>query len=216
MATLSRISAHMHRSFICFTTLALITGLIACGGGSTTPTTPVTTPTPVPAPTPSVNPFATACGSPLPSFSDSYGFGIKVQLEPSPGKKVLNASPIVKNADYCTAAGLSGRTICNTRNENAPERVACDNYLSGIADNGKPGPNWFEDIDNNGKLVKCGEPNTHCDLKPENQYLLDVFAPGSYVACGGKGSPGTCGVCVLAPSDWGVIHRNPSGLCGLS
>src|SRR5207244_2006818 len=63
----------------------------------------------------------------------------------------------LENADYCAAAGLTGHTICNTRNENAPERVACDNYLSGIADTGMPGPNWFEDVDNNGKLVKCGE-----------------------------------------------------------
>jgi hypothetical protein len=205
----------INRSLIC-AFFALAAGLVACGGGSTTPTTPVTTPTPAPAPTPTPNAFAAACGSPLPAFSDSYGYGIKVQLEPTAGKKILNASPIVKNADYCTAAGLAGHTICNTRNENAPERVACDNYLSGIADTGMPGPNWFEDIDSNGKLVKCGEPSTHCDLKPENQYLLDVYAPGSYVACGGKGSPGTCGVCVLAPSTWGEIHKNPSGLCGLS
>ena len=202
----------MMRRFLAF---AMVAGIAACGGGSTVPTTPaIPAPTPVPTATP--NPFAAACGTPLPSFADSYGFGIKVQLEPSPGKKVLNASPIVKNADYCTAAGLSGRTICNTRKEDVPERVPCDNYLSGIADTGLPGPNWFEDVDNNGKLVKCGEAGSHCDLKPENQYLLDVFAPGSYVACGGKGSPGTCGVCVLAPSTWGVIHRNPSGLCGLS
>jgi len=196
--------------------LAVLVGIAACGGSTAAPTAPVPPPAPTPAATPSVNPFAAACGSPLPAFADSYGFGIKVQLEPSPGKKILNASPIVKNADYCTAAGIPGHTICNTRREDVPERVACDNYLSGIADNGQPGPNWFEDIDNNGRLVKCGEPTTHCDLKPENQYLLDVYAPGSYVACGGRGSPGTCGVCVLAPSTWGVIHRNPSGLCGLS
>jgi hypothetical protein len=205
--------ARIMRRFLVFVTIAF---MAACGGGGSTPTTPVTTPTPAPAPTPTPNPFAAACGTPLPSFSDSYGFGIKVQLEPSPGKKILNASPIVKNADYCTAAGFAGRTICNTRNENAPERVACDNYLSGIADTGLPGPNWFEDVDNSGHLVKCGDPLSHCDLKPENQYLLDVYAPGSYVACGGKGSPGTCGVCVLSPNDWGYIHKSPNGLCGLS
>lgn len=200
---------------------ALVINLVAafflggCGGGST-PTAPVPTPTPAPVPTPSVNPFAAACGTPLPSFADSYGFGIKVQLEPSAGKKVLNASPIIKNPDYCTAAGIPGNSICNTRREDLPERVPCDNYLSGISDEGRPGPNWFQDIDNKGTLVKCGLPNTNCELKPENQYLLDVYAPGIYVACGGKGSPGTCGVCVLAPSTWGIIHRNPSGLCGLS
>src|SRR5437870_6721954 len=143
---------------------ALIIGIAACGGSSNVPTTPVS-PAPTPIPTATPNPFAAACGSPLPSFADSYGFGIKVQLEPSPGKKILNASPIVKNADYCTAAGLVGHTICNTRNENAPERVPCDNYLSGIADTEQPGPNWFEDVDNNGKLVKCGAAGTHCELK---------------------------------------------------
>jgi hypothetical protein len=194
----------------------LIAGLPACGGSGSTPTAPVPTPTPAPVPTPSVNPYAAACGSPLPSFADSYGFGIKVQLEPSQGKKILNASPIIKNPDYCTAAGIPGNSICNTRREDFPERVPCDNYLSGISDEGRPGPNWFQDIDDKGTLVKCGLPSTNCELKPENQYLLDVYAPGIYVACGGKGSPGTCGVCVLAPSTWGVIHRNPSGLCGLS
>ena len=200
----------------CALVVLLIAGLPACGGSGSTPTAPVPTPTPAPVPTPSVNPFAAACGSPLPSFADSYGFGIKVQLEPSAGKKILNASPIVKNPDYCTAAGIPGNSICNTRREDLPERVPCDNYLSGISDEGRPGPNWFQDIDNKGTLVKCGLPNTNCELKPENQYLLDVYAPGIYVACGGKGSPGTCGVCVLAPSTWGIIHRNPSGLCGLS
>jgi hypothetical protein len=200
----------------CALVVLLIAGLPACGGSGSTPTAPVPTPTPAPVPTPSVNPFAAACGSPLPSFADSYGFGIKVQLEPSQGKKILNASPIIKNPDYCTAAGIPGNSICNTRREDLPERVPCDNYLSGISDEGRPGPNWFQDIDNKGTLVKCGLPNTNCELKPENQYLLDVYAPGIYVACGGKGSPGTCGVCVLAPSTWGMIHRNPSGLCGLS
>jgi hypothetical protein len=193
---------------------ALVAAIAACGGGSTVPTAPG--PTPTPAPMPTVNPYAAACGSPLPSFADSYGYGVKVQLEPTPGKKILNASPIVKNPDYCAAAGFGIRTICNTRSEDDPTRVACDNYMSGISDEGRPGPNWFQDVDNQGTLVKCGDPRTNCELKPENQYLLDVYGPGSYVACGGKGSPGTCGVCVLAPSSWGIIHRTPAGLCGLS
>jgi hypothetical protein len=71
-----------------------------------------------------------------------------------------------------------------------------------------------------GKLVRCGgltlagdAPN--CTLKPENQYLLDVRAPGKYVACAGKGSNGSCGVCILAGDSFGVIHRTPAGLCGL-
>src|SRR5947209_1882934 len=94
---------------------ALMVGLSACGGSNTAPTAPG--PTPTPAPTPTVNPYAAACGTPLPSFADSYGYGVKVQLEPTPGKKILNASPIIKNPDYCAAAGFGIRTICNTRSE---------------------------------------------------------------------------------------------------
>jgi len=196
-------------------TLVLVAGLAACGGGGSAPTQPVAPapPTPTPIPTPTPNPYAAACGVPLPSFDDSYGFGVKVQLEPTVNKKVLNASPLVKNATYCAAAGMPSRSICNTRPEDAPQRPFCDHYLSGIADTGLPGPNWFEDVDENGTLVKCGSEGTHCKLKLENQYLLDVFAPGTYVACGGKGSPGTCGGCSLSDDTWGVIHKNPSGLC---
>ena len=59
--------------------------LFGCGGSTPAvdppvAATPAPTPTPTPAPT---NPFAAACGQPLPSFNDSYGFGIKVQLEPT-------------------------------------------------------------------------------------------------------------------------------------
>jgi hypothetical protein len=195
----------------------VIVALAGCGssGNDPTPTqpTPPPAPTPTPVPTPTPNPFAAACGTPLPAFEDSYGFGVKVQLEPTPNKKVLNASPTVRNSAYCAAAGMPNRSICNTRQEDAPQRAACDHYLSGMADTGKPGPNWFQDVDDDGKLVKCGEEGTDCKLKPENQYLLDVYAPGTYVACGGKGSPGTCGGCVLAKSTWGIIHKNPAGLC---
>jgi hypothetical protein len=194
---------------------ALISGMAACGGGTapTAPATPAPAPTPAPVPTPTPNVYATACGVPLPSFDDSYGYGIKVQLEPTLKKKVLNASPILKNPTYCNAAGLTGFTICNTRKEDNPQRVPCDNYLSGISDTGQPGPNWFQDVDEDGTLVPCGEVGTDCKLKPENQYLLDIHAPGTYVACGGKGSPGTCGGCTVSPEAWGTIHKNPSGLC---
>lgn len=196
--------------------VVLTLGLCGCGGGNNpTPTqpTPAPAPTPTPVPTPTPNPYAAACGTPLPAFEDSYGFAVKVQLEPTLGKKVLNANPLVKNAAYCAAAGMPNRSICNTRPEDMSQRPYCDHYISGIADTGLPGPNWFQDVDDNGKLVKCGQAGTDCKLKPENQYLLDVYAPGTYVACGGKGSSGTCGGCVLAKSTWGIIHKTLSGLC---
>jgi hypothetical protein len=193
-----------------FFALVLIGSLIACGGGSGSPTsTPTAVPsapaTPVPTPTP--NPFAAACGTPLPPFEFSYGFGIKVQLEPSGRKKVLNTSPAIRNYDYCLAAGFGVTLICNTRKEDDPQREACDHYISGISDQGRPGPNWFQDMD--GRLVKCGDPGTTCALKPENQYLLDIYDVGRYVACGGTGSPGTCGDCIIQ-----TMERSPSGNTG--
>jgi hypothetical protein len=201
-----------------FSVAVLLAALTACGG-SEAPTTPAGDPTPTPAPaptpTPAVNPFAAACGTPLPAFSDSYGFGIKVQLEPTRNRKVLNASPLVRNPSYCEAAGLFGQ-YCNTRFEDLPSRVPCDHYLSGTSETGRPGPNWFQEI--NGRLVKCGGQGVDgdapgCRLKDNNQYLLDVTQPGKYVACGGTGSPGTCGNCILEPQLFGKIHPSPAGLC---
>ena len=199
--------------------LALFAGTAACGGGTTTPpsTMPSATPTPVAAtPTPvPPNPFAAACGTPLPNFADSYGYGVKVQLEPSRNRKVINASPQVRNPQYCTAAGIGGMT-CNTRFEDNPERVPCDHYMSGISLTNRPGPNWFKEV--NGTRLRCGGQGVaaetdSCNLKDTNQYLLDVVHPGKYVACGGTGSPGTCGHCILDEDDFGVIHNSPAGLC---
>jgi hypothetical protein len=205
----------MHRLAV-FVVLAI--SLAACGGSSTpaAPPTPSTLPPP-PSPSPSVNPYAAACGTPLPPFANSYGFGIKVQLEPSRSLKVLNASPLIRNPQYCEAAGLFG-VICNTRLETMPERVPCDHYLSGISETGRPGPNWFAKV--NGRLLKCGGQGvagetSDCMLKDSNQYLLDVRSGGIYVACGGTGSPGTCGSCVLDDSTFGTIHASPAGLCAL-
>jgi hypothetical protein len=173
----------------------------------------------VPSPTATPNAFAAACGQPLPSFADSYGFGVKVQLEPTLNRKVLNASPILQSEAYCQSAGLPGR-ICNTRNEELPERVPCDHYLSGISDTGRPGPNWFQDV--GGRLLKCGgvggvpEEAPDCRLKETNQYLLDVTAGGQFVACGARGGVTTCGGCLLDQDTFGIIHRNPAGLCKVS
>jgi hypothetical protein len=192
-----------------FFAATLIVGLAGCGGGgNSTPVTPSTpAPTPAPIPTPSPNPFAAACGAPLPPFEFAYGMGIKVQLEPTAGKKVLNTNPAIRNLDYCQHAGFPGYLICNTRKEDDPQREACDHYLTGISDEGRPGPNWFQEI--NGQLVKCDTPGTSCYKKPENQYLLDIRDVGKYVACGGKGSPGQCGDCIIETMD-----RSKSGSLG--
>jgi len=132
---------------------ALLTVALACGGSdSPTAVIPSPLPTPTPVPTPTPNPYIAACGTPLPAFADSYGFGIKVQLEPTRNRKVLNTNPLVRNMTYCQQAGFGSALICNTRLEDSPQRVPCDHYLSGISDTGRPGPNWFQDVD--GRLLK--------------------------------------------------------------
>jgi len=194
-------------------TFALILGMAACGGSSAPPAAPGSPPPPVPSPTPSVNPFAAACGTPLPPFEFAYGFGIKVQLEPTNNKKILNASPSIRNLEYCAAAGFENTLICNTRKEDNPERVPCDHYLSGMSDQGRPGPNWFQDFGTspeNERLVKCGDPDTTCSLKPEDQYLLDIREVGRYVACAGTGGSGTCGDCIIL-----TMARSTGSLGGL-
>jgi hypothetical protein len=200
------------------TALALIAVLIACGGGGagSGPTTsnpaPVATPTPAPTPTP--NAFAQACGNPLPALSDAYGYAVKVQLEPTKNKKVLNASPLVRNNAYCQAAVNVNAQFCTTRIEDSAQREACDHYMSGISQTGRPGPNWFQDVD--GRLLRCGgfgvpEEAPNCTLKAENQYLIDIFAGGTYVAC--SAATGSCGGCAIDDDAFGVIHNSPAGLC---
>ena len=189
--------------------LAGVLMLYGCGGTPSPSPEAAATPSPTAtaAPTATPNPFAAACGIPLPSIDDLYGFGIKVQLEPSVRRKILNSNPYVRNASYCghpNVVPYPNGQFCETRQELNPQRVPCDNYIAGIAVEGGSGPDWFQEI--NGQRLRCPGPNTpgdapDCRLK-DNQYLLDVFAPGKYVACGGKGSNGTCGVCVLAPETY--------------
>jgi hypothetical protein len=200
--------------------LIVVAGLAACGGGNTNPTpqpsaTPTPAPTPVPTPTP--NPFQTACGLPLPNPQDLNGFKVKVQLEPNNNKKVLNASPLVANQQYCQSLGMTG-DFCTTRNEEDPTRTSCDHYVSGTSSTGRPGPDWFQEV--NGQDLPCGEgdvPGTkagtapQCTLLASNQYLVNVFATGRFKACGGTGSNRSCGICVL--TKFGPPSGNPAGLC---
>jgi hypothetical protein len=197
--------------------LALLPLLAACGGGGggNSPAAPVATPLPTPQPTPTPNPFAAACGQPLPAIDDTYGFKVKVQSEPSPNRKWLTASPLIRNEAYCTATGQPGNT-CATRFEDMAERAPCDHYVAGISDDGRPGPNWYEEV--GGQRLKCGTSTStgqsaNCDVREESQYNLNIRAAGKYLACGGRGSNGSCGVCIIEESDWGYVHRSPAGLC---
>jgi hypothetical protein len=177
---------------------------------------------PTTAPTATPNPYMAQCGNPLPNIQEMYGFGIKVQLEPSVRKKILNANPLVRNASYCASVGFGGN-FCETRIETDAGRVPCDHYMTGTAETGGPGPNWYQKV--NGQLLRCPGDNLtgdapNCYLKSENQYLLDVYAPGYYVACGGKGSNGSCGECILLEEEYdpppSAIGTRRPGLCKTS
>lgn len=209
----------MSRARTLFAALAALTILAACGGGgssSSTPQNPVASATPTPAPTPTPNAFAAACGTPLPPLSASYGYRVKVQLEPRPALKVLDASPLVRDPDYCASAGFPGTTTCNTRPEGHPQRDACDHYISGVSRSGRPGPDWFHVINN--QNVGCsgmGQPEAgaSCGLKESSQYAADISAAGKYRAC--SSATNQCGVCVIEESAWGVVHNSPAGVCKL-
>ena len=194
--------------------VATLAVVIACSQKETpTEPEPVATAAPTQAPTATPDPYAAACGSPLPLREEMYGFGIKVQLEPTPRKKILNANPLIRNASYCASVGFGGN-FCETRIETMPSRVACDHYITGIADTGGPGPNWYQKV--NGQLLRCPGENISgdapsCRLKPENQYLLDVYEPGYYIACGGKGSNGSCGECILLEEEYDPPRANIGG-----
>jgi hypothetical protein len=196
-----------------------LVSLAACGGGSSSPTTPsqptpTPTPTPSPTPTPTPNAYAQACGEPLPPWEDAYGFSIGV-LRDGDTIKILNASPLIRNPSYCAEIGLPG-PYCKTRPEGHPQRAACDHYLSGISLSGRPGPNWFQVID--GQWFNCGgyagvpDEGSTCGLKESDQYLLDVSGPAIYRACGGEGGTETCGGCVLDPWTFDP-NRTDRGFC---
>jgi len=134
-------------------------------------------------------------------MEDAYGFSIGV-LRDGDRVKILNASPLVRNAEYCAQVGLPG-PFCKTRPEDHPQRAACDHYMSGISLTGRPGPNWAELVD--GQWLNCGgfagipEEAPSCGLKDSDQYLLNVAGPGTFSACGGEGGMDVCGACVLDP-----------------
>jgi hypothetical protein len=204
-----------------FLALGLLVFISGCGGGDSpappaNPNQPPAQPTPVPSPTPTPNPFAAACGTPLPPYADSYGYAVKVQTEPTRNKKMLNTQPQIRNAAYCASVGMPAQ-ICNVRREDSPQRAACDHYLAGISFTGRPGPNWFQDV--NGVLKKCGgvagvpSEAPDCQLREDNQYLLDITAGGQYVACGGEGAPQTCGGCLIDQSLFGRFNPTTAGQC---
>jgi hypothetical protein len=165
-------------------------------GGSTpaptptpTPTTPAPAPPPEPTPTPPPpEPTPTGsgeCGEPLPPPIQKVNVYIHIR---GPNKFTLDATPLVAGYEYCAEIGFTdGRNRCPVRPEGHPERVACETYAVGYAeDTGRPGPTWKH----NGNY--CNGDN--CENHPDNQYLLWAHYDGRYKACVKNGKCGSVDV----------------------
>jgi hypothetical protein len=195
-----------------FPAVFLTLALAGCGSSSPTPSTPTggtpATPTPAPTTTPTPVASANAC-NPLPPKDKFYGFHVKVQVDQG-NKRILNASPLVADPAYCASIGIVAE-FCETRYEDDPQRPACDDYISGVSNTGRPGPTWTM-VASNGSETPCrgvneGGDADGCKNNPTNQYLAFVFGDGGqFKACGGTGTNGSCGLCNLRPG--ATICRN--------
>lgn len=141
--------------------------------------TPTPTPTPAPAPeaTPTPPPSASGCPNPLPP--DVARMNTKIHLRGT-NRWTLDTTPLVgPDSDYCRKIGYTdGRYFCPVRTEGSSDRVACETYVVGNAqDTGRAGPTWYR----NGQL--CTGVASGCENHEDNQYLLWVYAAGLYKAC---------------------------------
>jgi hypothetical protein len=163
--------------------------LFAACGSSSNPSGPVVNPTPVPTPTPTPTPVAdnlqkdTYC---VPNPPPLYKIKLKIQLDFG-YKKVLDSRAFVgPDAAYCSSVGLPG-SICPVRDENDPMSVTCNNLAMGKAsDTGRYGPTWYW----NGqpcRPISTGGNDPGCRNHVSNQFFIDAFGPGTYLACGANG-----------------------------
>ncbi|MGD8896968.1 MAG: hypothetical protein PVJ73_13105 [Acidobacteriota bacterium] len=150
-------------------------GHIRRGGASyRTSCTPAAFPLPRPDGAP---PQGSGCGRPFPPPISRVK--VKVHFRGS-DYFTLNATPLVGHDQaYCAAIGYTdGRTLCPVRQEGDPERIACETWAVGRAeDTGRVGPTWaLED-------QYCTGPASGCQNAPDNQYLLWAYEDGRYSAC---------------------------------
>jgi len=144
---------------------------------ATPPPSPTPAPTPEATPTPTPPPNANGCGNPLPPEVTHMNTKIHIR---GANRWTLDTTPLVgPDGDYCRKIGYTdGRLFCPIRTEGTPDRVACEAYAIGTAqDTGRPGPTWYR----NGQL--CTGEVSGCENHEDNQYLLYVFKGGLYKAC---------------------------------
>jgi hypothetical protein len=128
-------------------------------------------------------PASSGCGRPYPPEVSKMNCKVHTR---GPEYYTLDSTPLVgPNPSYCAAIGYTdGRTICPLRLENAPDRVACENWRTGNAqDTGRPGPTWRKA---DGGF--CTGPASGCANHPTSQYALLAYLPGSYVVSAANGA----------------------------
>jgi hypothetical protein len=137
-----------------------------------------------------VPPAGSGCGAPYPP--EIYRFRVKVHLQ-NQDTSTLDSTPLVLDPIYCAQVGFTdGRVECPVRVEGSPERIPCENFAVGNAqDTGRPGPTWARVTDANPAGDRCTGKASGCANHGTNQYALNVYAPGWYRACGKNGACGS-------------------------
>jgi hypothetical protein len=165
---------------------------LGCGSRPSAPTAAATgslptaapTPTATPTPDPDVPPSDSGCGRPYPPRISLLN--VKVHFKQRDFWN-LDSTPLVgPDLVYCRKIGFTdSRSYCPVRPEGAPDRVACENWRVGLAeDTGQPGPTWVR-LETDGTERYCGGPlgSPACRHHPENPYQLLAIEHGTYRAC---------------------------------
>lgn len=129
------------------------------------------TPSPTVAPSPSASPGPQAC---LPKPPPLCKLQPVIHNRPNPGKVVLDVTPKVCDAAYCTQVGFEGRNECPVRLEGDPLGGICNKLVVG------GDPVW--------RSVSGGTYKAH----PSNPYLAFYFGNGVAEVCS-KSEPKVCG-----------------------
>ncbi len=174
----------LESSVLLFTATCAVAAQLACGGSAATPVAsapPTTVPTPAPTPTPdaSIPPKDSGCGEPYPP--ELFKINVKLHMK-APQYYTLDSTPLVgPNPEFCREIGYTdGREFCPVRLEHDPDRVACEAWVMGNAqDTGKPGPTWYRDWT---RYCTTFE-ESGCEHNPANPYSLFVRVGDWYQAC---------------------------------
>jgi hypothetical protein len=138
----------------------------------------------------SVPPPGSGCGAPYPPPINRFRVHVYVENNDS---TTLDSTPLVLDPVYCTEIGYTdGRPECPVRVEGSPERIPCETWAVGYAeDTGRAGPTWQYVTDEHPDGVYCTGKDSGCENHPSNQYQVNVYLPGWYRACGKNGACGS-------------------------